>query len=195
MSLIVQQHLLRGWRQHVQQHVEAEMVALAHADGGAEEDEPAHQDDRQGFGPVGRGVEHVARPDLPGGEERSSARDRGPTAKGRAWRRHPGTSRSLAKRLPFRRGTGGSAGRPRSRKAAWSTRRCTAIAILPQVLSCRMRRKVSAFGIMRCAPESADLLLRVAGCARPDPSAPAIGDVLVVDRLHRLDERLLVRPR
>jgi hypothetical protein len=36
---------LRALRQDVDQDVEAQVIALADADGGAEEDEPAHQDD------------------------------------------------------------------------------------------------------------------------------------------------------
>ena len=55
-------------RQDVEQHVEAHVVVLAHADGGAEKDEPAHQHDRAGLGPARRVVEHVAAEHLPGDE-------------------------------------------------------------------------------------------------------------------------------
>ncbi|MNL67128.1 hypothetical protein D3C87_1916870 [compost metagenome] len=46
------------------------MIVFPHADRGAEEDEPAHQDDRAGFGPARRIVEHIAAEDLPGDDGR-----------------------------------------------------------------------------------------------------------------------------
>ena len=64
------QPFLAAVRQHIEQHVEAEMVVFAHADGGAEEDEPAHQHDRAGLGPARRVVQHIAAEDLPGDDDR-----------------------------------------------------------------------------------------------------------------------------
>lgn len=63
-------HKLRTLRQHVEQDVEGQVIALADADGGAEEDEPAHQHDGCGLGPGLAVVEHVAEKDLNGDESR-----------------------------------------------------------------------------------------------------------------------------
>ncbi len=70
MSEIMRSHFLPAGGSSVEQHVEAHMVVLPHADGGAEKDEPAHQDNGAGFGPARRVVENVAAEDLPGDDGR-----------------------------------------------------------------------------------------------------------------------------
>ena len=59
----------QGWRSVVQADLEAEMVALAHADSGAEQDEPAHQQQGCRLRPARRLVEHIAAEDLPADED------------------------------------------------------------------------------------------------------------------------------
>ena len=63
---MVRSQRLGAGRQEVEQHVEAHVEVLAHADRGAEEDEPAHHQDRGALGPARRGVQHVAGEHLPG---------------------------------------------------------------------------------------------------------------------------------